>query len=146
MNLTQRQLRMFVTTAVMNNVSRASESLHISQPALSRALQELELQLGVKLLKRSTRQMSLTHEGQHFLPVAQRLLRDMTEATEGLRERSRGLTGSVTVAVGTAFGSVVLPAVLTAFSASHPGRVSAWWTTTVRASPRTWPRLRPTWA
>ena len=112
---------MFVTTAVMNNVSRASESLHISQPALSRALQELELQLGVKLLERSTRQMSLTHEGQHFLPVAQRLLRDMTEATEGLRERSRGLTGSVTVAVGTAFGSVVLPAVLTAFSASHPG-------------------------
>ena len=121
MNLSQRQLRMFVTTALLGNVSRASESLHISQPALSRALQELESQLGVQLLKRSTRQLSLTHEGLHFLPVAQRLLRDLDEATEALRERARGLTGSVTVAVGTAFGSVVLPTVLAAFSASHPG-------------------------
>lgn len=121
MNLSQRQLRMFVTTAMMGNVSRASESLHISQPALSRALQELESQLGVKLLNRSTRQLSLTHEGLHFLPVAQRLLHDLAEATEALRERARGLTGSVTVAVGTAFGSVVLPTVLAAFSASHPG-------------------------
>ena len=42
MNLTQRQLQMFVTTAALMNISRASEALHISQPALSRALQELE--------------------------------------------------------------------------------------------------------
>ena len=39
MNLTQRQLRMFVTTAAVGNISRASEALHISQPALTRALQ-----------------------------------------------------------------------------------------------------------
>ena len=45
------------------NVSRASQALHISQPALSRALQELESQLGIKLLLRTTRQLSPTHEG-----------------------------------------------------------------------------------
>lgn len=120
MNLTQRQLRMFVTTAVTGNVSRASEALHISQPALSRALQELESQLGVPLLVRTTRQVSLTPDGQQFLPVAQRLLRDLEQATSDLREQSRGLTGSVTVALGAAFGCVVMPEVLKAFAATHP--------------------------
>ena len=75
MNLTQRQLSMFVITADLMNILRASQVLHISQPALSRALQELEAQLGVTLLQRTTRQLSLTTDGQQFLPVAQRLLR-----------------------------------------------------------------------
>ena len=121
MNLTQRQLSMFVTTAEMMNISRASEALHISQPALSRALQDLEAQLGVALLLRTTRQLSLTHDGQQFLPVAQRLLRDLQQASADLREQARGLTGSVTLAVGSAFGGTVLPAVLASFAVSHPG-------------------------
>jgi LysR family carnitine catabolism transcriptional activator len=112
---------MFVTTAQLMNVSRAGEALHISQPALSRALQELESQLGVKLLLRTTRQLTLTHEGSQFLPVAQRLLRDLQQATSDLREQATGLTGSVTLAVGTAFGCTVLPAILRSFALSHPG-------------------------
>ncbi len=121
MNLTQRQLNMFVTTADLMNISRASQALHISQPALSRALQELEAQLGVALLQRTTRQLSLTPDGQQFLPVAQRLLRDLEQATADLREQAKGLTGSVTLAVGSAFGSTVLPEIIRSFSASHPG-------------------------
>ena len=121
MNLSQRQLQMFVTTATLMNVSRASEALHISQPALSRALQELEAQLGVRLLLRTTRQLSLTHEGSQFLPVAQRLLRDLQQAASDLLEQATGLTGSVTLVVGTAFGCTVLPGVLRSFALSHPG-------------------------
>ena len=117
MNLTQRQLNMFVTTADLMNISRASEVLHISQPALSRALQELEAQLGVALLQRTTRQLSLTPDGQQFLPVAQRLLRDLEQATADLREQAKGLTGSVTLAVGSAFGCTVLPEIIRSFSA-----------------------------
>ena len=121
MNLSQRQLQMFVTTAALMNISRASEALHISQPALSRALQELESQLGVKLLLRTTRQLTLTHEGSHFLPVAQRLLRDLSQATSDLLEQATGLTGAVTLALGTAFGCTVLPGILRSFALSHPG-------------------------
>lgn len=121
MNLSQRQLQMFVTTASLMNMSRASQALHISQPALSRALQELESQLGVKLLLRTTRQLTLTHEGSQFLPVAQRLLRDLQQAASDLREQATGLTGSVTLAVGTAFGCTVLPGILRSFALSHPG-------------------------
>lgn len=121
MNLSQRQLQMFVTTAALMNISRASEALHISQPALSRALQELEGQLGVKLLQRTTRQLALTHEGAHFLPVAQRLLRDLNQAASDLLEQTTGLTGAVTLALGTAFGCTVLPGILRSFALSHPG-------------------------
>jgi LysR family carnitine catabolism transcriptional activator len=121
MNLTQRQLRMFVATASTGNISRASEALHISQPALTRGLQEFESQLGVSLFQRTTRRLSLTHEGERFLPVAQRLLSDMELATTELKQQVAGLRGAVAVAVGTAFGCTVLPEVLRQFSASHPG-------------------------
>lgn len=78
-------------------------------------------QLGVALLQRTTRQLSLTPDGQQFLPVAQRLLRDLEQATADLREQAKGLTGSVTLAVGSAFGCTVLPEIIRSFSASHPG-------------------------
>lgn len=120
MNLTQRQLRMFVTTAALSNITRASEALHISQPALTRALQEFESQLGAKLFERNTRRLTLTQEGERFLPRAQRLLNDLTDAAEAIREESTGQRGSVSLAVGEAFGCTVLPAVLRAFAQSHP--------------------------
>jgi LysR family carnitine catabolism transcriptional activator len=120
MNLTQRQLRLFITTAALGNISRASEVLHISQPALTRGLQEFESQLGVALFQRTTRKVRLTHEGERFLPVAQRLLGDMERATADLRQQMAGLQGTVAVAVGTAFGCTVLPEVLRRFSDSHP--------------------------
>jgi LysR family carnitine catabolism transcriptional activator len=111
---------MFVTTARLTNFSRASEILHISQPALSRALAELEAQLGVKLIQRTTRQVMLTPEGERFLPQAQHLLKDMDCAVVNLREDAKGLSGRVSLAVGTAFGCTVLPHVVGDFAASHP--------------------------
>ncbi len=121
MNLSQRQLRMFVTVAAFANISRASEALHTSQPALTRALRDFETQLGTALFRRTTRQMTLTAGGEHFLPVAQRLLRDMERATADLRSPPQGPGGLITLAVGTAFACTVLPRVLAAFTSGHPG-------------------------
>lgn len=121
MNLTQRQLHMFVTTAALCNISRASEALFISQPALTRALQEFESQLGAQLFVRSTRKMALTLEGERFLPVAQRLLNDLVEAAALVKEEASGHRGSVVVAVGEAFGCTVMPAILADFVKTHPG-------------------------
>lgn len=120
MNLSQRQLRMFVITAKLLNISRAGEALHITQPALTRALREFESQLGLPLFRRTTRQVSLTPEGERFLPVAQRLLADLDHAASDLQERARGVSGSLAIAVGTAFGSTVLPSVVRDFAAAHP--------------------------
>lgn len=120
MNLSQRQLRMFTVLAAEQRFSKASEQLHISQPALSRAIQELEAQLGVALFHRTTRQLSLTEEGERFLPMALRLLSDMQSIAEDLKSQARGMRGSVAVAVGTAFGSALLPSIVREFQATHP--------------------------
>jgi LysR family transcriptional regulator, carnitine catabolism transcriptional activator len=114
MNLTQRQLSMFIITAKQGNVSRASELLHISQPALTRALKEFERQLGFELFVRTTRRLQLTLRGEQFLPTATRLLKQMELALEDLKNQSKGLSGSLSIAVGTAFGATIL-------AKSHPG-------------------------
>lgn len=120
MNISQRQLRMFVTTAAHGNISRASESLHISQPALTRALKEFEAQIGAVLFERTTRRLALTPEGEQFLPTAQRLLNDLTEAADRLRKQASHMQGTVTLAVGTAFGALCLPPLLKALTARYP--------------------------
>ncbi len=120
MNLTQRQLQLFTTTAVTLNLTRAAEQLHLSQPAFTRALQALEGQLGLRLFARSTRRLALTADGQRFLPAAQRLLDDLRHAVADLQGHGAGLSGRVGVALGTAFGGSAMPAVLRAFGQAHP--------------------------
>lgn len=121
MNISQRQLRMFVTTATLNNMSRAAEALHISQPALTRSLAVFEDQMAAPLFSRTTRRLSLTPEGERFLPLARRLLQDLDDAAQSFKSNVAQLKGRVTLAVGSAFGATVLPAVLKGFVSRHPG-------------------------
>ena len=120
MNLTQRQLQLFTTTAATLNLSRAAERLHLSQPAFTRALQALEGQLGVRLFERSTRRMALTADGRRFLPAAQRLLDDLRHAVADLQGQGTGLSGRVAVALGSAVGGCVMPTALSAYGRAHP--------------------------
>jgi LysR family carnitine catabolism transcriptional activator len=68
MNISQRQLRMFVETARLGNISRASEALHISQPALTRALKEFESQISTVLFERTTGAWRSRPKGSAFCP------------------------------------------------------------------------------
>lgn len=120
MNMSEKQLRLFVTTATVGNFSRASEVLHISQPALTRAIAVFEDQMGVPLLVRTTRRVRLTPEGEAFLPTARRLLQELEDAGRLFKPQGQGVKGHLSVAVGSAFGSVVLPAAIAAFQAAHP--------------------------
>jgi len=112
---------MFVTTATLAHVTQASEVLHISQPALTRALRAFENQLGCQLFARTTRRVTLTREGALLLPRAQALLRQMEATQSALSGHSGGLQGTVSIAVGTAFGCAVLPIALKELGAQHPG-------------------------
>src|SRR5690606_40426214 len=75
MNL--EQLRGFVEVARLGHFTRASESLHLAQPSLSRQISTLERELGTHLLRRARGHISLTPAGESLLPRAQRILAEV---------------------------------------------------------------------
>ena len=92
-----RVLMSFVTVCRLGNITRAAEALYISQPALTRQIQELEQELGCKLLVRSTRSLSLTENGYLFLLRAQEILDLAKQAKTELSENGDILHGVVRV-------------------------------------------------
>lgn len=120
MNPSIRQLGAFVAVAQSRSLAEASERIHLSQPAISIALRKLEETVGGALFSRSTRQLTLTPEGEAFLPVAIRLLHDWTEAFEDLDELFSKKRGKVSVAALPTLAAGLLPDVIAAFHARHP--------------------------
>src|SRR5690606_40115755 len=94
--MTPRQLQAFAAVAQTLSFARACERLHISQPALSLAIKNLEEELGGKLFARTTRQVRLTPEGAALLPQALQLLADWENVRERLRQRFTLQRGHVT--------------------------------------------------
>lgn len=76
----------FLAVAHTLNFAHASERLNLSQPALSLTIKGLEEVLGGSLLQRSTRKVTLTQEGEIFLPMARQLLADWDNAEEAMRQ------------------------------------------------------------
>ena len=97
-----KPLRAFCQVARLGSVSRAAETLYLSQPAVTLQLQALERELGQPLFERSGRRLALTREGE----VLYELARPLVEGIDGLeptfRERVRGMdAGELNVAAGT---------------------------------------------
>jgi DNA-binding transcriptional LysR family regulator len=87
----------FVAVAEERHFSRASRRLHVAQPVVSRRIQRLERALGVALLERTTRQVSLTDAGAVFLEDARRLLHEADLAVARTRRVAAGLLGHLTI-------------------------------------------------
>ncbi|MCW8061198.1 LysR family transcriptional regulator [Agrobacterium tumefaciens] len=82
-------LQAFVGIAEEGSFRGAAERLNLSATAVTRRLQKLEDTLGVILISRTTRQITLTKVGQDYLPEAQRLLATLEESLDGLRSKGR---------------------------------------------------------
>lgn len=89
-------LRMFVKVAELASFTRAAEHLGLSKARVSRAVQELEVELGNRLLQRSTRTVRLTHDGEQFLVAARQLVRD-ADGLAGMFQAPSALRGQVRV-------------------------------------------------
>ena len=99
---------------------RAADALHISQTALTRRLQNLEASLGVKLVERTTRSVTLTRIGRDFLPRARRLIAELGAALTEIRETGRSMRGDVTIACIQTVSAHYLPRIVQRYAALHP--------------------------
>src|SRR5215218_3008351 len=97
-----RQLRAFVAVAEELNFTRAAERLHLRQQAVSKSVQQLERELAVELLERTTREVSLTPAGAKLLAAGRDALAATDAAFERARTIGRGLAGTVRVGVSPA--------------------------------------------
>jgi DNA-binding transcriptional LysR family regulator len=115
-----RHLRYFRAVATALSFSRAAEALRVAQPALSRQIANLELELGVVLLNRDRHQVSLTPAGQSFLRESGLLLAQAAEAAEKARRIARGEVGELTLAFMTAPTFAFLPALIREYRRLYP--------------------------
>ncbi|MEG1768739.1 MAG: LysR family transcriptional regulator, partial [Comamonas sp.] len=98
MNITLRQLRVFLAVAQQQNFSRAGEAVGLTQPAVSRSITDLEQQLGVQLLHRSTRDVELSDAGRLLQGRATRVLDELDAALLEVRGLATQRHGRVRVA------------------------------------------------
>jgi DNA-binding transcriptional LysR family regulator len=115
-----RQLRYFLEVARVNNFTRAAEGLRIAQPAVSMAVKKLEEELELVLFNRQDKKVSLTAEGEIFLPHARRILEDLRAAEQEMGEL-RGLTrGEVRIGIPPMISAYFFPDIIRDFQKSYP--------------------------
>ncbi|MET7543463.1 LysR family transcriptional regulator [Streptomyces sp. NPDC005507] len=114
-----RHLRYFLALAGELHFGRASEQLHIAQPALSQQIRQLEKIVGVELFRRTSRSVRLTEAGTAFQPRAQNLLERLTADLDEARRVGRGEAGRLDVAFITSATAIVSEH-LRAFSRLRP--------------------------
>lgn len=92
--MTFEQLRIFLAVAELMHFTRAAESLYITQPAVSAAIQSLETEYGVKLFHRIGRHIEITDAGKLLQVEAQKILDQVSLTQRGLRELNNMQRGS----------------------------------------------------
>jgi DNA-binding transcriptional LysR family regulator len=120
MDVEARLWRAFVTVAEELHYGRAAERLHITQPALSRQIRDLERVLGVTLLDRTSRRVVLSRAGQAVLGQARRALAEADRAVRLARLAAQGDWGELVIAVLPAVALTLLPAIIRAYRDGHP--------------------------
>lgn len=116
-----KPLRAFCQTVRLGSVSRASEALYVSQPAITLQLQALERELGVALFERSGRRLAPTREGQLLYEMAQPLVESLDGLGTQFRDRIRGLdAGELNIAANSSTILYLLPRIVEHFRSQYP--------------------------
>ncbi|WP_307856866.1 LysR substrate-binding domain-containing protein [Mycolicibacter acidiphilus] len=119
-DINTRKLRHFVVLAEELHFSRAAARVYLAQQALSRQIRDLEDELGVKLLERSTRVVALTPAGEVFLAGARAALAALDGAAETARRTVRGLAGTLRLGYAPGAALELTPYIVAEFRRTHP--------------------------
>ena len=120
MRISLRQLRYLVAVAETGSISKGAREVLISQSALSEAIQDLEAELGCKLLERSGKGMMPTFKGYQFLRRAKKILADVADAKSSLRDDAEQIVGQVQLGVTPLVAGYMLPDLLAQFRKAYP--------------------------
>jgi LysR family carnitine catabolism transcriptional activator len=115
-----RHLTAFVALAEHQHFTKAAEAIHLSQPALTALIQQLESDLDVRLIERNTRSMHLTEAGREFLASARKVLADFEDALKNVSDFSAVKKGSVRIAALPSICASWLPSILRGFRDRYP--------------------------
>jgi DNA-binding transcriptional LysR family regulator len=121
MSLNPSHLRAFLAVQKHANYTRAAEELFLSQPAVSRQVDQLENELGVPLFEQIGKTIHLTEAGRVLQREAERLLGDMERVAESVRALGLAGRGRIAVGASSAPGLYLLPAVIGQFCQRFPG-------------------------
>ena len=116
--MTIRHLRIFIAVCRNQGVTGAARSLHMTQPTVTRAVQELEDYYGISLFERIHRRLYITEAGKRLYDQAIHVVSTMDRMEASMEEWEK--KGTIRIGAGTTLGSVVLPRVLTAFVKKYP--------------------------
>jgi len=114
------QLRAFVNIARQGSIRAASRAASLSQPALTKSIQELESILGARLLVRRRQGVELTEIGETFFQHASLILQELRVAQEDIQQRLGQRGGSVSIGIGGSIARTVMPQVITQFHRQFP--------------------------
>lgn len=115
-----KQLKSFVAVATLGSLSAAARAEGVAPAMMGRRINALEARLGIKLLLRSTRRLSLTSEGTDFFEEAQRILRDLNDAETRIAQGSVKPSGHLRISAPAGFGRRHVAPLLPDFATSYP--------------------------
>ncbi|AUX94310.1 LysR family transcriptional regulator [Mixta gaviniae] len=120
MNYTLRQLRVFVAVAQQGSFSQAGQAIGLSQSAVSHSIKELETEMGIRLLDRTTREVLLTDAGQQLATRLERLLEELNTTLLDARSFGQQRSGTVRVAASQTISAHLMPQCLAASQLNYP--------------------------
>lgn len=115
-----RLLKYFLIVAREENITKAAEVLHITQPTLSRQLAQMEEELGVQLLVRGKRKITLTEEGMLLRRRADEMIQLLNKTEKELKEQENMIDGVIQIGSGELASSKIIPEVFSKFKEKYP--------------------------
>ena len=118
--MADRRLKIFHTVARLLNFTKAAEELHMTQPAVTFQIRQLEEQFNTRLFDRTHNKVTLTDVGERMFLYSERILKMYAEMSHSITEMTGDVSGGVTLGASTTIAEYMLPLLIGEFKSKHP--------------------------